>query len=231
MDLSVVLPAFNEDKNIKFFIESIKKVDQNIEIIVVDNNSTDNTKKEILKTEAIYVNCKAQGYGIAIRTGLNLCKRKFIAICEPDGTFQANDIKKLYEYTKTFDAVFGTRTNKKYIEKGAKMNFPLRIGNILVAKIIQFLFNTTNISDVGCTLKIIKTKDYLEIKDYLHVVKSEFQPELMINLFLRKKKIIEVPVLYLKRIGYSKITSNYFKTTLLACKMLILIFKLRFKNI
>ena len=227
MNLSVILPTFNEDENIKNFIKSIQKIDKNIEIIAVDNKSQDNTKNEIKKTTAKYVYCNNQGYGIAIKTGLNKATRKYLAICEPDGTFQAKDIKKLFTYLKKYDAVFGTRTNINFIRKFAKMNYSLRMGNILFAKIIQILFKTSSISDVGCSLKIFKKSDYLKIKKNLIVNKSEFQPELMINLFLLNCRIVEIPVIYQKRVGYSKITSNLYKTSLLAIKMFFLIIKLR----
>ena len=110
------------------------------------------------------------------------------------------------------------------------MNFLLRFGNILVAKLLQFLFNSIKLSDVGCTLKLITKKDYFKIKNKLNVEKSHFQPELMINLILLKKNIIEIPVRYYKRVGFSKITNNYFSTTILALRMILLILVLRIKN-
>ena len=231
MNLSVVLPIYNEEINVKKFIQSVHFVNKSIEIIAVDNNSNDNSKIEIKKTNAKYYFCKKKGYGAAIKLGLSKATKNLIVICEPDGTFKAKDIFKLLKYIKTYDCVFGTRTNVNYIYKGAKMNFLYRIGNMLVAKLMQYLFRTTNITDVGCTLKIIRKSDYRKIKNKLTVNKSHFQPELMINLFLLKKKIIEIPVGYYRRIGYSKISNNYLNTTILAIKMILLILLLRLKNI
>lgn len=232
MNLSIILPAFNEEKNIKKFINSIYKLNKSVEIIVIDNNSNDKTKYEIKKTKCKYFFLKNRGYGRALRFGLEKSTKDILVTCEPDGTFEAKDIFKLLKYLKKYDCIFGTRTNKKFIEKEAKMNFLYRFGNILVAKILQFLFTDIKLTDVGCTLKIFKKFHYNQIKKNLTTLRSEFQPELMINLLLLKNiSIIEVPVKYKKRSGYSKITSNYFNTTLLAIKMIFLIFKLKIKQL
>lgn len=227
-DLSIVLPVFNEDKNIKNFINSIHKINQKIEIIAVDNNSFDETKIEIKKTKARYFFLKEKGYGNSLRHGLSKTTKKYIATCEPDGTFDVMDILKAFQYLKKYDAAFGTRTNINFIKKGAKMNFLFRYGNIFVAKILQILFTKVQISDVGCTLKLFKKNTYEKIKKNLFVEKSEFQPEFMIQILLLKNiKVIEIPVRYKKRIGYSKITKNYSKTIILALKMIFLILRIR----
>ena len=231
MNLSVVLPIYNEKLNVKNFIKTIHSIDKRIEIIAVDNNSDDGSNFEIKKKNEKYFFCRKRGYGAAIKLGLSKATKDYIAICEPDGTFKARDIFKLLKYTKKYDCVFGTRTNIHYIYKDAKMKFFLRIGNIVVAKFMQFLFKSTKITDVGCTLKLIKKIDYIKIKKKLTVEKSHFQPELMINLFLLRKKIIEIPVGYYRRIGYSKISNNYINTTFLAIRMILLIIILRIKNL
>ena len=230
MNLSVVLPIYNEKYNIKKFIRQIHNINNKIEIIAVDNNSDDGSDIEIKQTKAKYFFCKKKGYGTAIRFGLSKATKDYIILCEPDGTFDARDIIKIYRLRKKYDCIFGTRTNLSFIFKGAKMNFLLRFGNILVAKLLQFLFHSIKLSDVGCTLKLITKKDYFKIKNKLNVEKSHFQPELMINLILLKKNIIEIPVRYYKRVGFSKITNNYFSTTILALRMILLILVLRIKN-
>ena len=106
--ISLVLPAFNEQINIKKSIEEFLGTGVFDEIIVIDNNSSDNTAAEIKKTSATYIIEKNQGYGAAIRTGLKNCTGDYIVMCEPDGTFQANDIHKFLSYAEQFDCVFGT---------------------------------------------------------------------------------------------------------------------------
>ena len=201
------------------------------EIIVVDNNSSDNTAEEIMKTSANYLQEKQQGYGAALRKGMENAKFDYIVTCEPDSTFYPNDIFKFLSYIDDFDCIFGTRTTKSLIKDGAKMQFYLRIGNILVAKLLEYIFFGPTLSDVGCTYKVISRDSYNKIRDDLKVVGSEFQPELMIKLILKKVRILEIPVNYLEREGKSKITYNFISSLKLAIRMVYLIFLLRIKKL
>lgn len=224
---SLVLPAYNEEVNIKKNIKSFEAINVFDEIIAVDNNSTDSTESEIKKTSAIYLKETVQGYGAAIRKGMSVSTCDYIVLCEPDSTFNANDIYKFLSYIDDFECVFGTRTTKSLIEKGAKMPFYLRLGNILVAKLLEYIFLGPTLSDVGCTYKLISRKAYLSIKDDLNIVGSEFQPELMIKLILKKYRILEIPVNYLERKGKSKITYDFMSSYRVAIKMIFLILYLR----
>ena len=228
---SLVLPAYNEETHIKKNIESFIETKIFDEIIVVDNNSTDLTKVEIEKTKAKYICEKIQGYGAALRKGMEASTGDYIVLCEPDSTFSAKDIYKFLAYIDDFDCIFGTRTTKSLIHKSAKMQFSLRIGNIIVAKILEYMFLGPTLSDVGCTYKVISREAYQKIKSDLKVIGSEFQPELMINLILKKIKILEIPVNYLEREGKSKITYNFTSSFVLALKMLLLMFRLRIKSL
>lgn len=228
---SLVLPAYNEGLHIKKNINSFYKTDVFDEIIVVDNNSSDNTAEEIMKTSATYLQEKEQGYGAALRKGMENTKFDYIVLCEPDSTFYPNDIFKFLSYIDDFDCIFGTRTTKALIKDGAKMQFYLRIGNILVAKLLEYIFFGPTLSDVGCTYKVISRDSYNKIKDDLKVIGSEFQPELMIKLILKKVRILEIPVNYLEREGKSKITYNFMSSLKLAFKMVYLIFLLRIKKL
>jgi len=228
---SLVFPAYNEETHIKKNIESFLHTKIFDEIIVVDNNSTDNTKVEIEKTTAKYLREQTQGYGAALRKGMEASSGDYIVLCEPDSTFSAKDIHKFLAYLDDFDCVFGTRTAKLLIHESAKMQFSLRMGNIFVAKILQYMFLGPTLSDVGCTYKVISRQAYNKIKENLKIIGSKFQPELMINLILKKIRILEIPVNYLEREGKSKITYNFISSFRLALKMLVLIFKLRIKSL
>ncbi len=228
---SLVLPAFNEEMNIKKNIEAFEALQLFDEIIVIDNNSTDNTKSEIKKTSAHYHFENIQGYGVAIRKGMEISKSDYIVLCEPDSTFSAGDMHKFLAYLDDFECIFGTRTTKALIQKGAKMQFYLRIGNILVAKFLEYIFFGPTLSDVGCTYKLISRNAYEKIKNELRVIGSEFQPELMIRLIQKKIRILEIPVNYFEREGKSKITYNFFSSFKLAIKMIFLILKYRIKSI
>ena len=90
---------------------------------------------------------------------------------------------------------------------------------------VIFLITFLNFSN-----KAFSIEAYNKIKDDLEVNDSTFQPELMINMIKKKLSIVEIPLHYKSRIGYSKITYNFISSLLLGIKMIALIFKLRIKN-
>ena len=70
MKISVILPALNEEKNIAKVLKNIKENNTVDEIIVVDNNSTDNTSNIAKEMGAKVILCKKRGKGYAMEAGL-----------------------------------------------------------------------------------------------------------------------------------------------------------------
>lgn len=90
--LSVIIPAFNEQKCIKKVIKLVKKNENVDEIIVVDNNSTDETA-EIAKKEGVKVLfCKEQGKGYAIEMGLKEAKNEIVLFIDADINNYSEDL-------------------------------------------------------------------------------------------------------------------------------------------
>tara|TARA_Y100000741_G_scaffold360641_1_gene343210 strand:+ start:317 stop:1033 length:717 start_codon:yes stop_codon:yes gene_type:complete len=229
-DIDLILPAYNEESSIRKCIEDFESLNLFKEIIAIDNNSTDNTAAEIKKTKAKYVLEKEQGYGAALMKGINESSSDIIITCEPDMTFSHLDIYKFLVYLEDFDCVFGTRTSKSMIEAGSKMYSYLRYGNIIVAKLLEYLFSGPCLTDVGCSYKAFKSKSLKNIVYKLKVKGSHFQPELMIRLIQENNKIIEIPVYYLRRSGYSKITYNFYSSLRVALNMIKVIIFIYFKK-
>lgn len=225
--VQIVFPAFNEQESIRQAIQDFYASGFVDEVIVVDNNSSDDTREHILSTNAKYLFEQQPGYGAALIKGLKEATADIIVTCEPDGTFSAQDLIKLLIYSDNYDVVFGTRTSKAAIWSGANMSWLLRIGNVAVAKLLEYLFNGPCLTDVGCTMKLIK-RDVLKLfVDKLSVRKSHFQPEFMIRCILTSHKVIEIPVEYLPRKGVSKITGKLSKAIKLGVTMIIFILKTR----
>ena len=224
--IGVVLPAYNEEQNIKKAIKDFYCNIYNVEVIVVDNNSKDNTNKIASRTRAKVVKEYKQGYGAAMRRGMyeavytHGCD--IIFTVEPDDTFTAKDIPKFLEYIDSgFDVVFGTRTNKSTIMKGAKMGKFLRYGNIVVAKLLEYLhFKNLSMTDVGCSFKCMTLKAYLKMKPYFTKYDNSFSPDMMISCAKAKLKCVEIPVIYKKRVGDSSITDTHWKSFKLGMKMI-----------
>jgi len=228
--ISVVFPVFNEEEGVKDCIEEYFSFGIVDEIIAVDNNSTDNSANEIKKTNAKYVKENQQGYGAALQRGLKEATGDIIFMSESDNTFVAKDIYKFLMYADEFDVVFGTRTSKSLIWGRAKMYWYLRYGNVIVAKLLEYLFNGPCFTDVGCTLKMVKKRSLNIVLPQLKVKGSHFIPDFMIVVLKNKIKCVEIPVNYKERVGYSKITSNFWKSLKLALIIIGFCFKERFKR-
>lgn len=225
--VSVILPTYNEKDSIRQVVDDFYETGYVDEVIVVNNNAAKGTKEEVEKTRAIQLFETTQGYGHAIQRGFRESTGDLLVISEPDGTFFAKDIVKLLAYSEDFDAVFGTRTTSIMIWEGANMRHVLRIGNIIVAKLIEFFFNTTQLTDVGCTYKLISRKVYETIKDKFTIGGSHFGPELMLLIIINRFKFIEIPLNYGKRVGKSSVTGNKVTAFFLGLRMIALIFYYR----
>lgn len=219
LKISLVLPAYNEEKNIRQALSQFQKLNILDEIIVVNNNSKDRTA-QIAKEKHVKVVLETkQGYGFAIRRGLKEANGDLVVLCEPDGTFKAQDLANLLSYTKDYDLVMGTRTNKKFIDKGANMGPFLRLGNIAVAKLMQLLYGLNSISDCGCTFRVFRKATVIKILPHLTIGSSHFLPETVIMTKLAGGNIKEIPVQYRIRIGQSKITGSFIRSVKVGLNM------------
>ena len=225
--VSVVFSTYNEKDSIKASIDGFFKTGYVDEVIAVDNNAAKGTKEEIFKTDAKYILEKRQGFGWGYRRALQEAKGDLIIMTEPDGTFDPKDIIKFLVYSDDVDVVFGTRTTSIMIGEGANMGWFLKWGNYAVAKFIEILFNTSHLSDVGCTYRLINKKAYKKIKDKFIITGFEFNPDMMLQIIRNRIDYIEIPVKYLRRVGKSSATGDFFRTVKIGFKMLFLILKHR----
>jgi glycosyltransferase involved in cell wall biosynthesis len=229
--VSVIFPTYNEKDSIRQAIEDFFSSGYVDEIIVVNNNAVEGTDEEVKKTEAKLVYEKRQGYGYAIWKGLQEATGDYLIISEPDGTFEGKDVIKLLAYSDDFDYVLGTRTTRELIWKGANMNFFLKWGNWIVAKLMEFLYNTTTLTDVGCTMRLIKRNLYEKIRQFFTVGREHFGPEMTLLVIKTGTKFIEIPVNYKPRVGKSSVTGSMRKAFFLGLKMMFLILRYKFKRI
>ncbi|MGA2586892.1 MAG: sugar phosphate nucleotidyltransferase [Candidatus Aminicenantales bacterium] len=229
--VSVVIPAYNEAESIAYVVKDfVDKVD---EVFVVDNSSKDRTREAALEAGARVETVSLEGYGDTIRYGLDNAKGDILVVVEADHSFRAKDLGKFLEYMKDSDMVIGTRTTRQMVEQGANMKGLLRWGNVFVGKLVEFLWwgHEPRFTDVGCTYRAIWKDTYLKIRDRLEGVGPEFSPEMMIEVLRARKRIIEIPISYYKRsTGVSKHSENYLKVSKTALRMLVMIFKKRWKK-
>ena len=112
--ISIVLPAHNEENGIKqtissLPIKSLLKKRYKVEIVVVDNNSTDNTVTVAKSLGAKVLSEKKQGYGYAYKLGFKKAKGDFIICMDSDGTYPGASIPKIVKLLETHDIVIANR--------------------------------------------------------------------------------------------------------------------------
>src|SRR5687768_7239593 len=179
--VTVVFPAYNEESNIRVAIEDFWVPGVVDEVVVVDNNSTDDTARQAGATRARVIREAQQGYGHALRRGLAEATGDLIVLAEPDGTFIGRDVLKLLAYSEDFDLVCGTRTTRELVWAQANMGWFLRVGNWAVAKMIQVLYDGPSLTDCGCTLRLTHRAALHRIQDELTVRGAHFLPEMVIR--------------------------------------------------
>ncbi len=87
---------------------------------------------------------------------------------------------KLLAYSHDFDFVVGTRTAKEFIWEGANMGHFLKWGNFAVAKLMEMLFNTVTLTDIGCTMRLIKREALVRMQPHFSIIDNYFGPEMML---------------------------------------------------
>jgi glycosyltransferase involved in cell wall biosynthesis len=222
----VVIPAWNEEEPIADTILDFR-TPQVDDVIVIDNNSTDNTAKVAKAAGATVIPEPIPGYGAAIRRGLREALERgydLIIITEADQTFRGIDVPRLLNAIRTHHFVVGTRTATPYVDEGANMGLFLVVGNMAVAKLLGLLHGYPPLTDVGCTLRVIRREMLEVILPKLDAEGAAFSPQMIVKVLEHGGKIKEIPVFYLTRVGEAKITTskgNAFKNGLQMIKVIL----------
>jgi len=204
LKLSVIIPVYNEEKTIDAVIGSVQKValkDIKKEIIIVDDFSTDNTRKILLglmdSNLKIFFHQKNQGKGTAIRTGLKHVTGDIILIQDADLEYNPSEYGKLLRpiIEDNKNVVYGTRL--EYIKHNVKnMNRLHFIGNIFLTHITNLFYNT-RITDMETGYKVFRKGVIDKIK--LKAKRFDFEPEITAKILKKGYKICEVPITFKAR--------------------------------
>ncbi len=204
MKVSVVIPALNEEgivgKTIKTIpVEEIKEAGYELEIIVVNNNSTDNTAKEAEDAGAEVILETNRGYGNAYLRGFKEATGDIIIMGDADGTYPLEQSMDFINYIVEdgSDFVIGSRFDGT-IEEGAMPALHQYIGNPALTKMLNILFHA-NYSDTHCGMRAF-TREALD-KMNLTAPGMEFAIEMVIEAAENNLNIKEVPIHYRKRGG------------------------------
>ena len=211
----LIIPTLNERKNITILLKKIKKIDQKLNILFVDDNSTDGTREEILdlkkKNKSInYIfRPKKMGIGSAHKDGLKYAykkKYKIILTMDADGTHNPKYIKSLLKFSTQFDLI----STNRFEQKNSLIEWPIQ--RRFLTKVRYYLINIllgTNYDSSGAyrcyNAQNIKLNDILDAKNNGYSFFWE-------SLYLLNKKnysIKEIPIyLPYRKVGSSKMTTR-----------------------
>ena len=204
MKISFVIPALNEEgivgKTIRSIpTEEIKEAGYEVEIIVVNNNSTDNTEEEAREAGATVFLEMNRGYGNAYKRGFKEATGDIFVMGDADGTYPLEQSLNFINYIVEdgSDFVIGSRF-KGSIEEGAMPALHQYIGNPMLTKMLNILFHA-DYSDTHCGMRAF-TREAYEKMD-LKAPGMEFAIEMVIEAAEKNLNIKEVPISYRKRGG------------------------------
>jgi hypothetical protein len=92
---------------------------------------------------------------------------------------------------------------------------------------MEFLFNSTNLTDVGCTMRLISRPALEVLQPHFRIGGSAFGPEMMLLSLIHKQRMIQIPVNYLPRVGQSSVTGDLSKAVALGMWMIGLVLRYR----
>ncbi len=227
LEFTFILPCYNEERTLAFCIkeikEYIKKKNISAEILVVDNNSTDNSKVIAKQNGARVVICKEKGYGNALIYGTNKAKGKYCIMGDSDGSY---DFSNLDEFIKELrngtQLVVGNRF-KGGLEKGA-MSISHKIGVRFLSLFANMFFHTP-IKDYHCGLRAYHTKTLKKLK--LSCSGMEYASEMIIVSKINNLTMKEVPTKLRKDLRGGK---SHLRTIPDGMRHLLLICKLSFNR-
>lgn len=225
--VAVIFPTYNEKDSIRAAILDYFATELVDDVIVVNNNAAPGTSEEVAGTGAREIFEEAQGYGHALLCGVDNTDADLIVLSEPDGTFSGHDLIKLLAYSDDVPVVFGTRTTREFIWRGANMGWFLRWGNWAVAKMTELLFNTTILTDMGCTHRLISREAMQLIRPNLTIGGSHFGPQLLLEVVSYGIPFVEIPMNYRARVGESSVTGSFWKAFRLGWTMIFLVLAYR----
>lgn len=200
MEISVIIPCYNEKKTILKIIKLVKAVKIDKEIIIVDDFSTDGTRdilKKIKDKEVkIIYQPRNYGKGMAIRTGITHVSGDIIIIQDADLEYDPQDYYKLIEPIVQGKAkvVYGTRFPRG--KKRPGLFNPYFMANRILTAAANVLY-LARITDEPTCYKVFSSDVLKSIN--LKCERFEFCPEVTAKVRKLGYKIVEVPIAYYPR--------------------------------
>jgi hypothetical protein len=226
--VTAVLTAYNDEESIGDAVDDFLAHPQVRRVLVVDNNSQDETSAVAAAHGAIVHKELQPGYGRCVYRALAeaaaYMDTHLVALCEGDRTFRASDIEKMVAYSQHAHVVNGTRIVEQLRSPATQLTSFMFYGNFAVAKLLEFKhLGKGTISDVGTTYKICRS-DFLRhrLGMFDPSVNLEFNAHFLDRVLGSDLRLVEVPITFHPRVGESKggNTSNL-RATMVGLRMLV----------
>ncbi len=199
MKISVVIPTINEEKTIGAVISELKKID-NVEIVVVDTNSTDRTREVAASLGAKVVDQPSKGYGVAFKTGFRHCTGDIYVGLDGDATYPAAAVMPLIRLLEVneVDFISCDRMTLRNENNYTMLHF---VGNSVLNLFIRVLFRYRMI-DSQSGMWIFRSELYPKMRHLSNGM--SFSQDLKIEAF-RLGLVVEVPIKYGVRVTKPKL--------------------------
>ena len=219
--ISVIIPAFNEEDSIGLVLDALP---QNLihEVIVVDNNSTDNTARSASEKGARVVAEQRRGYGSACLKGISVLDNPDIVVFL-DGDFSdyPEELVKLVAPIESGEMDFVLGSRMILPESRSALLPQSRYGNQLAVFLMRLFFRH-QYTDLG-PFRAIRYESLQAIA--MQDTNFGWTVEMQIKEVKKGLRILEIPVTYRERVGVSKITGTFSGTIKAGTKIIYTIFK------
>ena len=206
--VSIIVPARNEQGNIKFIVERIPTMGPRDEIIFVEGGSSDKTwdyihkvKEEFYNKKIIILQQDGNGKGDAVRKGFSHANNEILMILDADMTVPPEDLIKFYKAIKSGLGEFINGSRLVYPMQINAMRFLNLLGNKFFAMTFSFVLGQP-LKDTLCGTKVISRKNYIKLAANRYFF-GDFDPfgdfDLIFGASRMSLKIVEIPIAYRER--------------------------------
>jgi len=199
-DLSIVIPAFNEENGITLVLRGLRDTLPSAEIIVVDDASTDKTAERAEAVEVVSVirHPFNRGYGASLKTGMRHARRRYIAWFDADNEHRVNDLVDMV------DRLSAHRCAAVIGERASPAPSPARFIGKAIIRLLARSLGGPRIKDINCGLRVFHRD---AITRYLPMLPEKFSASMTSTVILMERGYpVEFhSVTVNSRIGVSKV--------------------------
>lgn len=211
--VSVIIPCYNEEEGIGKVLddmpfETLQHYGYEVNVVVVDNNSKDDTREEVIKRNIKIIHEPKKGKGHALKTGFKAIPpdTKYVVILDGDYTYKAEEMPRLLEPLQNnfCDVIVGSRMGGKTIHGALTKSH--RLVNWAFAFLVRHFYHA-NITDSLSGYFAFNRAALDKLLQHLDSDGFAIEMEMLTKMRRMRMEVYSVPITYDKRLGHSKIES------------------------